>query len=74
VKLRLDSSDARSVGSGKFSFSFITSTVRSASAKSSLDEKEGEVRSWAAQVLLLDRTLAEYGPEIVVRAPSFWHG
>jgi CDP-diglyceride synthetase len=34
-----------------------------ASAKSSLDEKEGQVRSWAAQVLLLDRTLAEYGPE-----------
>jgi len=34
-----------------------------ASAKSSLDEKAGEVRGWAAQVVLLDRTLAEYGPE-----------
>jgi hypothetical protein len=34
-----------------------------ASAKSSLDDKAAEVRSWAAQVVLLDRTLAEYGPE-----------
>jgi type II secretory pathway pseudopilin PulG len=34
-----------------------------ASAKSSLDEKEGELRSAAAQVVLLDRTMAEYGPE-----------
>jgi type II secretory pathway pseudopilin PulG len=34
-----------------------------ASAKSSLDEKESEQRSAAAQVLLLDRTMAEYGPE-----------
>jgi exosortase/archaeosortase len=34
-----------------------------ASAKSSLDEKESELRSAAAQVLLLDRTMAEYGPE-----------
>jgi hypothetical protein len=34
-----------------------------ASAKSSLDAKENEVRAWAAQVVLLDRTLAEYGPE-----------
>jgi hypothetical protein len=34
-----------------------------ASAKSSLDQKESEVRNWAAQVVLLDRTLAEYGPE-----------
>jgi hypothetical protein len=34
-----------------------------ASAKSSLDDKEGEVKNWAAQIVLLDRTLAEYGPE-----------
>jgi hypothetical protein len=34
-----------------------------ASAKSSLDEKENEVRSLAAQFVLLDRTLSEYGPE-----------
>ena len=34
-----------------------------ASAKSSLDDKEGQVRSWAAELLLLDRTLAAYGPE-----------
>lgn len=34
-----------------------------ASAKSSLDEKASQVRNWAAQVVLLDRTLAEYGPE-----------
>jgi type II secretory pathway pseudopilin PulG len=34
-----------------------------ASAKSSLDEKENQVRGWAAQVVLLDRTLAAYGPE-----------
>ena len=34
-----------------------------ASAKSSLDEKESELRSAGAQVLLLDRTMAEYGPE-----------
>jgi type II secretory pathway pseudopilin PulG len=34
-----------------------------ASAKSSLDEKESELRSTAAQVVLLDRTMAEYGPE-----------
>lgn len=34
-----------------------------ASAKSSLDDKEAQVRSWAAQVMLLDRTLAQYGPE-----------
>ena len=29
-----------------------------ASAKSSLDDKENAVRSWAAEALLLDRTLA----------------
>ena len=34
-----------------------------ASAKSSLDDKENAVKNWAAQVILLDRTLAEYGPE-----------
>ena len=34
-----------------------------ASAKSSLDEKENRVRTWAAEVMLLDRTLAAYGPE-----------
>ena len=34
-----------------------------ASAKSSLDDKENAVRSWAAEALLLDRTLAQYGPE-----------
>jgi Na+-translocating ferredoxin:NAD+ oxidoreductase RnfG subunit len=34
-----------------------------ASAKSSLDEKESELRSTAAQVVLLDRTMAEYGSE-----------
>jgi CDP-diglyceride synthetase len=34
-----------------------------ASAKSSLDDKENQLRGWAAQVVLLDRTLAEYGPE-----------
>jgi CDP-diglyceride synthetase len=34
-----------------------------ASAKSSLDDKENQLRTWAAQVVLLDRTLAEYGPE-----------
>ena len=38
-----------------------------ASAKSSLDEKENEVRGWAAQVVLLDRTLAQYGPETARR-------
>jgi len=34
-----------------------------ASAKSSLDEKESELRTTAAQVVLLDRTMAEYGAE-----------
>ncbi len=34
-----------------------------ASAKASLDEKENELRDWAAKVVLLDRTLAAYGPE-----------
>ena len=34
-----------------------------ASANSSLADKESELRSGAAQVILLDRTLAEYGPE-----------
>ncbi len=34
-----------------------------ASAKNSLDDKENAVKSWASQVILLDRTLAEYGPE-----------
>ena len=34
-----------------------------ASAKSSLDEKEAELRNAAAQVILLDRTMAQYGPE-----------
>ena len=34
-----------------------------ASAESSLDDKETELKSTAARVLLLDRTLAEYGPE-----------
>jgi type II secretory pathway pseudopilin PulG len=34
-----------------------------ASAKSSLDEKESELRSAAAQIVLLDRTMAEYGAE-----------
>jgi hypothetical protein len=34
-----------------------------ASAKSSLDEKESQLRSVAAQVVLLDRTMAAYGAE-----------
>src|SRR4026207_1406516 len=34
-----------------------------ASAKGSLDDKENAVRSGAAEILLLDRTLAQYGPE-----------
>jgi hypothetical protein len=34
-----------------------------ASAKSSLDDKDAELRSMAEQVILLDRTMAEYGPE-----------
>ena len=34
-----------------------------ASAKSSLDEKENQLRSVAAQVVLLDRTMAAYGAE-----------
>ena len=34
-----------------------------ASAKSSLDEKESQLRSAAAQVVLLDRTMAAYGAE-----------
>jgi hypothetical protein len=35
-----------------------------AAATSSLDDKEAELRSMAAQVILLDRTMAEYGPEM----------
>jgi len=34
-----------------------------ASAKSSFDSKDGELRGAAARAVLLDRTLAEYGPE-----------
>jgi hypothetical protein len=34
-----------------------------ASAKSSLDDKESELRSAAAQIVLLDRTMAEYGAQ-----------
>jgi hypothetical protein len=34
-----------------------------ASAKSSLDDKDAELRSMAEQVILLDRTMTEYGPE-----------
>lgn len=33
------------------------------SAKSSFDEKDNEMRRMSAQAILLDRTLAEYGPE-----------
>ena len=33
------------------------------SAKSSFDDKDTEMRRMAAQAILLDRTLAEYGPE-----------
>lgn len=56
-----------------------------ASAKSSLDEKENQVRGWAAQIVLLDRTLAEYGPEttgirdelkqdLIARVNEIWPG
>lgn len=34
-----------------------------ASAKSSFDSKDGELRGAAARAVLLDRTMAEYGPE-----------
>lgn len=34
-----------------------------ASAKSSLDRKESDLRAMAAQLVLLDRTIADYGPE-----------
>jgi hypothetical protein len=34
-----------------------------ASAQSSLDEKDGELRKGAGEFVLLDRTMAEYGPE-----------
>jgi hypothetical protein len=56
-----------------------------ASAKASLDQKEGDVQSWAAEVILIDRTLAEYGPEaahvraliketIALRVEEVWPG
>jgi hypothetical protein len=56
-----------------------------ASAKSSLDDKENAVRSWAAEALFLDRTLAQYGPEahgarellkeaIAARIAQLWPG
>ena len=56
-----------------------------ASAKSSLDDKENAVRSWAAEALFLDRTLAQYGPEaqgarellkqaIAARIAQLWRG
>ncbi len=35
-----------------------------ASAKSSFDTKDNEIKHIAAQVVLLDRTMAEYGPEV----------
>ena len=34
-----------------------------ASAKSSFDTKDGELKSTAARLIVLDRTMAEYGPE-----------
>ena len=36
--------------------------LMTASASSSLDDKETEMRSTAARVVLLDRTLTKYGP------------
>ncbi|MCJ7788026.1 MAG: DUF4239 domain-containing protein [Methyloceanibacter sp.] len=56
-----------------------------ASAKNSLDDKENAVKSWASQVILLDRTLAEYGPEtqdardllkqtVAMRVAQLWPG
>jgi hypothetical protein len=56
-----------------------------ASAKSSFDEKESELRSTAAQVVLLDRTMAEYGAEtheardllkqtVAARISQIWQG
>lgn len=56
-----------------------------ASAKNSLDEKEDAVMSWASQVILLDRTLAGYGPEtqeardllkqtVAMRVAQLWPG
>jgi type II secretory pathway pseudopilin PulG len=56
-----------------------------ASAKTSLDEKENAVRTWAAEAILLDRTLAQYGPEtqeartllrqtIATRLAQLWPG
>ena len=35
-----------------------------ASAKSSFDTKDNEIKHIATQVVLLDRTMAEYGPEV----------
>src|SRR5690606_20233441 len=34
-----------------------------ASAKRSFDDANGEIRSWAGHVVLLDRVLSHYGPE-----------
>ena len=34
-----------------------------ANAKSGLDQKEEELRRMAAQVILLDRSMAQYGPQ-----------
>lgn len=56
-----------------------------ASAKNSLDDKENAVKSWASQIILLDRTLAEYGPEtqeardllrqaVAMRVAQLWPG
>jgi hypothetical protein len=56
-----------------------------ASAKTSLDDKENAVKLWASQVILLDRTLAEYGPEtqatrdllkqtVAMRVSQVWTG
>ena len=56
-----------------------------ASAKTSFDEKATQVRNWGAEVVLLDRTLAEYGAEaapvrgevkqtLVERIEQIWPG
>jgi len=41
-----------------------------ASAKSSFDSKQDEIKEGAAKIMLLDRTLRHYGPEAVQHALS----
>src|SRR4030095_5469281 len=72
--LSQDSKDVVKVGMGLIAtMAALVLGLLTGSAKSSFDAQDGELKQMAANVLLLDRTLAHYGPDTKIIRDQIRH-